>query len=351
MELEELRKKIDRMDSEIVKLLNKRMEFALRTRKLKQQVTDKPREDEILKKVKKQIGLLRPEFSEKLYKEIIDESKRLQEQNPKLIGFQGEHGAFSEVAAMAYNRLLVPVPCTEFSDVFSGVENGQLDLGIVPVENSLGGAVVQVNDLLVETDLKIVGETKIPIHHCLLTLPETDYREIKAIYSHPQALSQCRGFITRNKFESRPYYDTAGAAMMISNERPTASAAIASRLCAEIYGLEVLKENIEDHEANFTRFVILSRGKNEEKGDKCSIVFSTAHKSGALFSVLKIFSDAAINLTRIESRPIAKDPGKFGFLLDFQGSDEDGMVADALEKIKKETTRFKFLGCYKEVEK
>jgi prephenate dehydratase/chorismate mutase/prephenate dehydratase len=218
----------------------------------------------------------------------------------------------------------------------------------VPVENSLGGAVAQVNDLLVETDLRIVGEIKIQIHHCLLTIPETDYREIKVVYSHPQALSQCRGFIARNKLESRPYYDTAGAAMMISNERPTASAAIASRLCAEIYGLEVLKENVEDHEANFTRFVVLSREKGEEKGDKCSIVFSTAHKSGALFSVLRIFSDAGINLTRIESRPIANDPGKFGFLLDFQGSDEDKKVADAIGKIKKETTMFKFLGCYPE---
>ncbi|MFH1520749.1 MAG: prephenate dehydratase domain-containing protein [Candidatus Micrarchaeota archaeon] len=284
MELEELRKKIDGIDSEILKLLNKRMEFALRTRKLKKQVTDKPREDSILHKVKKQRGLLRPDFSGKIYSEIIDESKRLQDQNPKLIGFQGEHGAFSEVASIAYNRLLVPVPCNEFSDVFTGVENGQIDFGIVPVENSLGGAVAQVNDLLVETDLRIVGEIKIPIHHCLLTLPETDYREIKVVYSHPQALSQCRGFIARNKLESRPYYDTAGAAMMISNERPTAAAAIASRLCAEIYGLEVLKEDIEDHETNFTRFVILSREKNEKEGISV-LLFFPLHINQVHFSV------------------------------------------------------------------
>jgi prephenate dehydratase/chorismate mutase/prephenate dehydratase len=254
------------------------------------------------------------------------------------------------VAIRALDRLWVPMPCAEFTEVFSGVKNGQLDFGVVPVENSLGGAVAQVNDLLVETELKIVGEIKVPIHHCLLTLPETDHREIKVVYSHPQALSQCRGFISRNKLEARPYYDTAGAAMMISNERPAAAAAIASKLCADIYGLEVLKENIEDHESNLTRFLVLSREKSKEKGSKCSIVFSTVHKSGALFRVLKVFSDGGINLTRIESRPIVKDPGKFGFLLDFQGSDEDGKVIDALEKVKKETSMYKFLGCYKEGE-
>ncbi|MFH1784911.1 MAG: prephenate dehydratase [Candidatus Micrarchaeota archaeon] len=348
MELNELRKRIDLIDSEILKLLNKRMEFALRTKKLKQEVPDPVRETEIMKKVKTQRGLIRPEFSEKVYSEILGESKLLQEQDPRLVGFQGEHGAYSEVAVRALNKSWVPIPCNEFGEVFNGVENGQFDFGIVPVENSLGGSVTQVNDLLVETGLKIVGEIKVPIHHCLLTIPETDHRDIKVIYSHPQALSQCRGFIARNKLEARPYYDTAGAAMMISNERPAAAAAIASKLCADIYGLEVLKENIEDHESNLTRFVVLSREKSQEKGDKCSIVFSTAHKSGALFGVLKIFSDTGINLTRIESRPIVKDPGKFGFLLDFQGSDQDGKVVDALEKVKKETAMFKFLGCYKE---
>jgi prephenate dehydratase/chorismate mutase/prephenate dehydratase len=221
-----------------------------------------------------------------------------------------------------------------------------------------------VNDLLVETDLRIAGEINVPVHHCLLALPETDYRDIKVVYSHPQALAQCRGFIARNKLEPRPYYDTAGAAMMLSNERPKAAAAIAGRLCAEIYDLEVLKDDIEDHESNSTRFIVLARkegdgetarggaagAKNAAAGDKCSIVFSTAHKAGALYNILRIFSDAGINLTRIESRPIRKDPGKFAFLLDFQGSDSDGKVSGVLEKIGKEARTFKFLGCYKEEE-
>jgi prephenate dehydratase/chorismate mutase len=353
MELEELRGKIDRIDSEILKLLARRMEYALRTVKVKPGVEDAGREKAVLDSVAKHSkGLIRPEFSQKVFRDIITESKSLQKGSPKLVGFQGEHGAYSEVAVRSAGAGWVPIPCQEFLDVFEGVEKGQLDFGVVPVENSLEGAVTAVNDLLVETDLKIVGEINVPVHHCLLALPDVDYRDIKVVYSHPQALAQCRGFIARNKLEPRPYYDTAGAAMMLANERPKAGAAIASRLCAEIYDLEVLKENIEDHESNNTRFVVLAKeapGKKGEgtKGDKCSIIFSTAHKAGALYGVLKLFSEAGVNLTRIESRPIRKDPGKFAFLLDFEGSDNDAKVAGLLADVRKETATCKFLGCYK----
>jgi len=347
-----LRKKIDTIDFELLKLINQRMEHTLRTKKLKANISDPGREQEIIAGIRRRSrGLISPEFSEKLFKEIISESKLLQEKDLKLIGFQGEHGAYGEVAIRTVDPTLVPIPCLEFVDVFDEVINRQLDFGIVPVENSLEGAVTQVNDLLVETDvtkIKIVGEVKIPIHHCLLALPGTDYREIKVVYSHPQALAQCRKFLSRHKLESRPYYDTAGAAMMLSREKPKAAAAIASKLCAELYNLEVLFEGIEDNETNSTRFLILSNKESNEAGNKCSVIFSTEHKAGALFAVLKIFSDAGLNLTRIESRPIRNDPGKYAFLLDFQGSDRDQKVISALEKAKKETVIFKFLGCYNE---
>jgi prephenate dehydratase/chorismate mutase len=349
MELEDLRKRIDRIDSDMLRLLNQRMELAMRTKNMKSGIEDPGREKEVFDAVRKRSkGLIRPEFSEKLFREIVAESRQLQKSGKRLIGFQGEHGAYSEVAVIGFGKDSVPMPCAEFVEVFEGVESGQLDLGVVPVENSLAGSVSQVDDLLIETGLKIVGEIRVPVHHCLLALPETDYRDIKVVYSHPQALAQCRGFIARNKLEPRPHYDTAGAAMMLATERPKAAAAIASRLCADIYGLEVLKENIEDLESNHTRFVVLSREKAPPGGDKCSIIFSTAHRSGALFEILRVFSEASINLTRIESRPIRKDPGKFAFLLDFQGSDGDGKVAAALEKVKEQTAMFKFLGCYKE---
>jgi len=236
MDLKETRKNIDKIDSELLKLVSKRMELALRAKKLRNgaegngnvenvgngtvsTTSDEERENEIISNARKQsIGLVAPEFSEKLFRELIDEAKRVQGKNLKLIGFQGEHGAFGEIAVNETGNGAVPIPCLEFADVFEAVENGQLDSGIVPIENSLEGSVNAVNDLLIETDLQIVGEMNIPIHHCLLALPETDYREVKVVYSHPQALGQCRNFLLRNKFEARPYYDTAGAAAMLAND-------------------------------------------------------------------------------------------------------------------------------------
>ncbi|MBM4387277.1 MAG: prephenate dehydratase [Deltaproteobacteria bacterium] len=349
MELKDLRKMIDQTDFEILKLLGRRMEFVLRADKLRKSGESGGCEESVRREIlENRSHLLERDFLENISGEIARESLAIRGKNLKLAGFQGEHGAYGEEAARSFAGDAVPISCTEFVDVFDGVKNGQIDLGFVPVENSIEGAVNAVNDLLIETSLSIVGEISVPIHHCLLALPETDYREIKVVYSHPQALGQCNGFVARNKLEPRPYYDTAGAAMMLANERPRAAAAIASRLCADIYNLEILKENIEDHESNSTRFLVLARENSGVDGDKCSIVFSTRHKAGALFSVLKVFSDAGINLTRIESRTVRNDPRNFAFLLDFQGSDRDRKVAAALKKAEKLTTSLKFLGCYKE---
>ncbi|MFH1227893.1 MAG: prephenate dehydratase [Planctomycetota bacterium] len=350
MKLDPMRKKIDLLDHELLKLLNQRMELVLKLKKLKSSITDPDRELEVLQHVRRcSQNLIRSEFSDKLFGEIIKESKHIQEQDLKVVGFQGEHGAYSEVAGLSYDPSLIPIPCFDFADVFDGVKNDQFDFGIVPVENSLEGVVGQVNDLMIEADLKIIGEIIIiPIHHYFHALREVDYRDIRIVYSHPQALAQCHGFISRNKLEPRPFYDTAGAAKMLAQKGIKTAGVIASKLCAEIYDLEIIKENIEDHESNSTRFVILSKETDKGTGNKCSIIFSTRHKAGALFKVLKIFSDAGINLSRIESRPIRTEPGKYTFFLDFQGSDKDSKVLNVIDKVKRETVMFKFMGCYKE---
>lgn len=352
MDIHDLRQEIDRIDFEVLKLLRSRMEFALRVRKLKTDITDTHREETVIQSVRSRaesLGLLTPQFAEAVYTQVIEESKTLQSKGYLLAGFQGEHGANSEVAARKYNPDLVYIPCIEFADVFDGVEEGHLDLGVVPVENTLGGAITQVNELLVTTNLHIIGEIKIPIHHCLLTLPGADHREIRVVYSHTQALTQCRNFLARNHLEAQPYYDTAGAARMLSIERPRASAAIASALSAEIYNLEIIKENIEDHEENTTRFLVLSQHPLDEPGTKCSLIFSAAHRAGALFGILKIFADANINLTRIESMPNREDPGNYCFFLDFEGNVNDPHVEQILNAVKERTVKYKFLGCYKEV--
>ncbi|MBP7460853.1 MAG: bifunctional chorismate mutase/prephenate dehydratase [Candidatus Delongbacteria bacterium] len=345
--LQQIRDQIDRLDNELLKLLDQRMQLSLKAKRCKNEVEDKIRESEVLEKVKNYpLRLIDKEFCEKLFVDIIAESKRIQHNEYDLIGFQGEHGAYGEVAAGQWDNTMIPIPCPEFADVFNLVSDGVLEYGIVPVENTLGGVVGEVNELLLETNLVVVGEIELPIRHCLLTLPETDHREIRTIYSHTQALAQCRNFLIRNKLEPKPYYDTAGAARMLSTERPKASAAIASNFCADLYNLEILKEDIQDHTNNITRFLILAREKQAQPGNKCSIVFSTCHKAGTLFKVLEDFAMESINLTRIESFP--SDPGEYAFFLDFLGSDQSEPVRRILDKLQQDTSQFKLLGCYQE---
>ena len=201
-----------------------------------------------------------------------------------------------------------------------------------------------------ECDLRIVNEAIVPIQQNLLVLPGADYREIKVVYSHPQALAQCRGFLSRNKLEPRPFYDTAGAARWLAKERPTGVAVIASPLAAQLYQLESIKESIEDRHGNSTRFVLLSRSEAEGPGAKCTITFSTAHRSGALFEVLKIFAEARLNLTRIESRPARSRPGTYVFLLDFLGSRNNAAVERTLKSVEGMTTGFRVVGFYPEAQ-
>ena len=347
MSLKEIRKNIDSLDFQVMQLLKKRMEQVLIAKKFKTDIEDNEREKEVLDRIgKNSTGLIHSEFMERIYVEIIKESKKLQQNDFELIAFQGEHGAYGEVASREWDRDLVPFPCNTFAEVFEGVQSGLYEYGIVPVENTLGGSVGQVNQLLINTDLNVVGAVELPVHHCLLALPGTDHREIRSIYSHPQALSQCRQFLARNKLEPVQYIDTAGAAKMIAEKRPKRSAAIASNLSAKLYNLEIIKERIEDLDRNITRFLVLSKEENIEDGDKCSIVFATEHKAGTLFNVLEVFAGNNINLTRIESIP--NKPGEYAFFLDFEGSNKNDKVVEVLKEVKKITTNFKLMGCYKE---
>ena len=347
MKLEGIRNQIDKIDRELLVLLQERMGLALRSRKYQESAEDSNRAEDTLERMERlNLDLVKSSFSRQLLKTIIDESKRLQDEDRFLVAFQGEHGAYGEVAS----RSLVPagayIPCLEFIDVFRGVEAGDFDLGVVPVENSLEGAVTQVNDLLTTTELKVIGEIKVAVNHCLLATDATDYREIRVVYSHPQALAQCRDFLMRNKLEARPYYDTAGAAKMLARENPKAAAAIASELCAELYDLEVIKEGIEDGPSNSTRFLLLSKEPYADKGEKTSVIFAVAHEAGELYGVLKLFAEAKINLTRISSMPLRSDPGNYSFFLDFEGSQEDAKVAEVLEKMSSMTISLKNLGSY-----
>jgi prephenate dehydratase/chorismate mutase len=347
MKLNDISKKIDKIDRELLVLLQERMGLSLRSTKFQQATGDSAREADLLERMERMnLDLIKRSFSRQLLKTIVEESKRLQDEDRQLVAFQGEHGAYGDVAS----RLLAPagayIPCLEFIDVFRGVEEGYLDLGVVPVENSLEGAVTQVNDLLTTTSLNVIGEVKVDVNHCLLATEATDYREIRVVYSHPQALAQCRDFLMRNNLEPRPYYDTAGAAKMLARENPKAAAAIASSLCAELYNLDIIKEGIEDGPSNSTRFLLLSREPYAGQGSKTSIIFAVAHEAGQLYEVLKLFADAHINLTRISSMPLRSDPSNYSFFLDFEGSEKDAKAMEVMGEVEKMSISLKNLGSY-----
>ncbi|BBB33142.1 chorismate mutase / prephenate dehydratase [Thermotomaculum hydrothermale] len=346
MNLEKVRKEIDTIDFEIIKLLNRRMELALTSKKFKKKVFDPEREKQVLANVINYAhGVISPEFTKKLFSTVLEESKSLQSKDYKLIAFQGEHGAYGEIAAGNFNGKGIAIPINTFADVFNGVEKGYYDFGVVPVENSLGGSILDVNDLLVKHNVFVIKEIPVKIQHSLLVLPDTNYRDIRVVYSHPQALSQCKDFLERHNFEARPYYDTAGAAKMLFEEKPDATAVIANKLCAKLYHLEVLMENIEDHSENITRFFALSN-KPQTKGDKTSIIFSVKHKAGSLFNILKIFAENKINLTRIESMPVSGTPNTYMFFIDFEGSSDDNHIKKTLNLVKENTDFYKWLGSY-----
>ena len=347
MKPDEIHKKINKIDRELLVLLQERMGLALRSKKFKENLGDPEHENDLLARVDRlNLDLIEGSFTRQLLKTIVEETRRIQDEGRSLAAFQGEHGAYGEVAA----RKLVPagayIPCMEFIDVFRGVEDGCFDLGVVPVENSLEGAVTQVNDLLATTDLKVIGEVKVAVNHCLLATEGTHYREIRQVFSHPQALAQCRDFLLRNRLEPRPYYDTAGAAKMLARENPKAAAAIASSLCAELYDLEIIKKGIEDGPSNSTRFLLLAREPYPGNGDKTSIIFAVPHEAGRLYAVLKLFADAEINLTRIASMPLRSDPDNYSFFLDFEGSAMNQKIAGVLKEMENLTIWMKYLGSY-----
>ncbi|MDX9827454.1 MAG: bifunctional chorismate mutase/prephenate dehydratase [Spirochaetia bacterium] len=347
MTLEDLRLDIDKIDMKITSLLNQRIEKALLTKKLKKIIEDTGREKLVLDKIRHSSHcLLEPDFAEGLYKTIIGETKRIQATDQRTIGFQGEHGAYSEVAARALYPNGAMIPCREFTDVFDMIEEGLVDCGIVPVENTLGGLVGPVNSILIYTHLKIIAAIDMPVRHCLLCAPGADHRELRQVWSHSQALSQCRNFIARNRLEPQQHYDTAGSAKDLAELRPKGVAAIASKFCSDLYGLEIIKEDIQDSEHNRTRFFVLSMDQGDQDGDRCSAVFTAGDKAGSLFAVLSVFAKAAINLTRIESVP--DKPGTYAIFIDFEGSIKDPKVETAVKAVSAMAEDFRILGCYRE---
>ncbi|HJU59734.1 MAG TPA: prephenate dehydratase [Nitrososphaeraceae archaeon] len=262
------------------------------------------------------------------------------------IAFQGERGAYSEMATILKFPESTAIPLKSFHDVFETVINDLNDLAVVPIENSIEGSVNETYDLLLQDQIYISGEIFQRINHCLIV--NKDYKKIMNVYSHPQALGQCRNYIESKKLEPIPMYDTAGAVKFIKENKMIRSAAIASRRAAEIYEMEILEEGIEDKKNNFTRFFVLSKQPLTKPSgkDRTSIIFSLEHKPGSLYNILKEFSQQNLNLTKIESRPTKETPWEYYFYVDFDGHYNDEKVMLTLNRIKIQTKFFKLLGSY-----
>lgn len=267
------------------------------------------------------------------------------------IGFQGEKGAYSELAARRYfrSRGIELIPHTTFADVFHAIAKRKVDLGIVPVENTLNGGIREVFNLLDEQDVYVTGEIKLRISHMLLGVPGSKLSGIKKVYSHPQALLQCRMFIRKARLSQAEYYDTAGAAKLVAELGDSSVAAIAGQSAADDYGLAILKKHIESDGKNFTRFLVISRD-HAVPGDanKTTVIFSVKSQPGALHKTLSVFAIRDIDLLSIDSIPIVGRPWEYKFFVDFRGGIFSDTQSRAVDHLREICPHVKVIGSYRE---
>jgi prephenate dehydratase len=265
------------------------------------------------------------------------------------VAFQGARGAFSEEAAvMLLGKRLTLVPRPTFESLFAAVGEGAADFALAPVENTLAGTVQRTYDLLLDSPLHIVGEVVIPIRHYLVGCPGSTFETIRTVESHPVALAQCeRFFAARPDLRRLAAEDTAGSVADVVRRGDPTRAAIAGRLAAETYGGLILREHLEDHRENYTRFVLLAPAPAETDGaDKLSLVVKLAHRPGALYHALEPFARRGLDLLKIESRPVRGEPWQYHFYLDLRAAPGDAATVDALAELRARTTGVRQLGHY-----
>lgn len=370
--LEEIRQIIDQLDENIVEALGKRQKIVreILSGKLDRadEIRDPQREEKLLEKIRRkapEFGL-DPFFLEQLFREIIQHSVRYQthalidhqnertEEQTIRVSYQGTDGAFSHQAAMRhFEQRYSNVECigyTRFEEAADAIERGEVDVSILPIENTTAGSINDTYDLLNEKNLYITGEEVLHINHCLMAPKEVEIGNIRRILSHPQAIAQCSKFLTslpRCHVES--YFDTAMAARKVRDDSDLSQAAIASSYAAEIYGLTILKRDLANQPENLTRFVIVGPESircDPQLNCKTSLVFATIDEKGALLKCLNLLGDSGINMTKLESRPRIGHPWQSLFYLDIEGNKDEPRIADALQNLKKKAQYMKILGCY-----
>ncbi len=348
--LENLRKRIDEIDRKLLELLSERGRVAIEISKLKKEnsfsVYDPAREREIEKNITKiNRGPLSKESIISIFREIISGCRSIQ--NRVRVAYLGPEGSFSHQAAFHEFGASVdfdPVP--SFEEVFEEVEKHRASFGVVPVENSIEGSVGGVLDRFIASDLSVSSEFFERVSHFLLSKTD-DIKNIEVVASHPQALGQCKRWLSHNlkHVELRETTSTAKAAQLASGDKKIA--AIAGELSAAIYKLKILERHIEDNPGNTTRFLVIGRMHSRPTGsDKTSIVFSLKDEPAALQKALLPFAEAQINLTKIESRPSKGRPWEYVFFVDFEGHSYNQEIQDVLSKVEKNCIFLKVLGSY-----
>lgn len=375
LDLKQLRDEIDVIDNEIVRLFEKRMEICSQVADYKictgKQVFDKEREVQKIKTLKaKAHGHFNATGVEELFQQIMSMSRKLQYQlltehgieqksdfvmvddlpmkNVKVV-FQGVEGAYSYAAMQAYfGHDITSFHVKTWRDAMDAIVNGQADYAVLPIENSTAGIVADIYDLLVEYKLYIVGEQIIKCEHALLGLPQASLEDIREVYSHPQALAQCKMFLESHpNWKKKELENTAAAAKKIKLDGDVTHAAIASRAAAEFHGLKVLQEQIYHNVNNSTRFIIVSKNQCYEKdANKISICFELPHESGTLYNMLSHIIYNGLNMTKIESRPITGKNWEYRFFVDFEGNLEQSAVKNALRGIGQEANALRVFGSY-----
>lgn len=378
MDLLDLRNEIDELDDELVPLLLKRMDVSRRVAEYKVAngipVLNEKREQEVLELVAKDCGE-QGEAMKTVFSSIMDASRALQHKiigggkelrdsvenairgesltaNGEPIACQGVDGAYSAKAA---NALFPDSPIIfhkQFEDVFEAVNQNKAKFGIIPVENSTAGSVHESYDLIMKYRFYVVGAYDLKIDHCLCAKDGVDFDDIDNVYSHPQALSQCNIFLKNFDFTGINYTNTAAAAKFVSESDKTNIAAICSESAAKKYGLKVIRKGIQNVTNNTTRFIVISKQLViDDDAEKISLIFSAPHRTGSLYRVLGRFSMTGLNLTKLESRPVANGKFDYYFYVDILGNVQDEPTLDLLCALSDELPEFKFLGNYHEITK
>lgn len=349
MDLDNLRKQIDNLDNDIIKLLNNRISVVQKIGEAKKksgsEIYVPARERAVFEKIKTlNKGPLPEESAHAIYREIMSAALAL-EADMK-IAYLGPEATFTHQAARSkFGGSVEYLSVSTISDVFSRVQNRSAEYGVVPIENSTEGAVTHTFDQFTNTRLKICAEIYLPIS--LMLLSKSEAKDINVIYSKQEVFGQCRGWIHSNlpNIELSPVESTAKAVKLALGDKQ--SAAIASATASDMYGIEVLAENIQDIQGNTTRFLVIAQNYGEATGnDKTSIVFSVEHSVGALYEALSVLKKYKINLSKIESRPSKNKAWEYYFFVDIEGHATDKIVSRALEQLKDKCTLLTILGSY-----